>query len=83
MAARRAKISQEMKDNIILGVAVAAAVGFIQLNNTLKAQEETLKGHMEDCSKKSAMLVRVVIGVGTMVLGELLLKGLTFFHFQS
>jgi hypothetical protein len=75
----------QVKDQLMVGCAALAVLAFVQLNNTMKSEMRemgtTLKGHMDDCAEKSKTMVRVLIGVATLVAGELILKGLSFFTF--
>ena len=70
------KKSFETKDQLILGISVLGLVAFLQLNDTMKS-------HMQDCAEKSKTLARVMIGVATLVAGELILKALGMFHLAT
>jgi hypothetical protein len=62
------------------GLIEAVYVGMTILSVALFQLNTTMKAHIEDCSKKSALVVRILGGVAVMVLGELLMKGLSFFQ---
>ena len=67
------KSSLGPKEQIAGAAMMLGIVGLFQVHSQLK-------DHMEDCSRKSALLVKIVSGVAVLVLGELILRGLGMLH---
>ena len=71
----------------MIGCSALAVLAFVQMNNRVTNQMEKmaegLKNHVDHCAKISALMVKVVISVGCLILAELILRGLSFFHLHT
>lgn len=68
------KKKTELKDHALSIALFMLGVSMFQINNTLK-------NHIEDCSAKSALVVKVLSGVAILVAGELIMRGFSLFEF--
>lgn len=66
------KRRSDRKDQAMYLGALLLAAGMFQVH-------QEVKKHIEDCSAKSALVVKILSGVGIMVFGELILKGFSLF----
>ena len=62
----------DRKDQAMYLCAVLLGVAMFQVH-------QEIKQHIDDCSKKSALVVKILSGVAVMVLGELIMKGFSLF----
>lgn len=67
------KRKSDRKDQAMYLAALLLGVGMFQVH-------QEIKQHIDDCSKKSALVVKILSGVAIMVLGELILKGMSLFQ---
>lgn len=69
----KSKDKQSSTDHALIGSMVLMIFAMFQVNKTLSE-------HMKDCSDKSALVVKVLVGVGVIVLGQLLVGAFSHIH---